>query len=449
MTATNTIGRVALTATVVGGLVFMTRSLVHADATTATATTPAATSARSLSTAFRDAARDVAPSVVSINAVDTNSFPRGRNGQGTGFVVCTDGYIVTNNHVVSGAEELTVSFADDRKLDATLVGSDPDTDLAVIKVEADDLEPVRFGDSDTLEIGEWVIAVGSPFGLEQTVTAGIVSATGRSQIGLAAYESYIQTDAAINPGNSGGPLVNLDGEVIGVNTAISSRGGGNDGVGFAIPTAMVSTVLDAIVDDGHVTRGWLGVSIQPLTDELARSFGLDTDASGVLLADVLADGPAESAGLLAGDVVTNIEGEPMDDTNELRMAVAAGEPGDDLTLEIVRDGKTQEVDVTLGERPGAAMASVPDLGLRVEPLPPPMAERMGVEAGVVVSAIAPGSAADKAGLRRGDAILQVAWGRVSSPDAFWKELRNADLESGVRLLVQRGTHKQFVVLKAT
>jgi serine protease Do len=316
---------------------------------------------------------------------------------------------------------------------------------------------VAFGQSDGLEAGEWVIAVGSPFGLEQTVTAGIVSATSRSGMGLATFENFIQTDAAINPGNSGGPLVNLRGEVIGVNTAITTSSGGYQGIGFAIPSSMVRDVMDEIIADGRVSRGWLGVNIQPLTDDLAESFGLD-DSNGVLIADVHADGPSAEAGLKPGDVVTRIDGKPVTSTSELMNAVAAADPGRVLEVEVIRDGTRRTMAVTLGERPAppqlAAGASGPDLpgefGVAVEPLTPEAAERFGLSAdhGVLVANVMPGSAAAEAGLRPGDVILKVGTRPVNTPGAFWSALSGEKLDDGVRLLVRSGPAKRFVILKA-
>ncbi|MHC4081327.1 MAG: DegQ family serine endoprotease [Planctomycetota bacterium] len=459
-------------------------------------------SAESLSEAFKQAARTVAPSVVHITVVDRDrvamtphglphGFPRGNGpgedffrrffeqmqprlepqaqqapgrpggpearGQGTGFIVGADGYIVTNHHVVDGADVLTVRLHDGREYEATVVGTDAESDLAVVRIETSGLDAVAFGESDGLEVGEWVIAVGSPFGLEQTVTAGIVSATGRSGMGLATFENFIQTDAAINPGNSGGPLVNLLGEVIGVNTAITTRSGGYQGIGFAIPSNMVRDVMDEIIADGRVSRGWLGVNIQPLTDDLAESFGLD-DNDGVLIADVHADGPSAEAGLEAGDIVTRIGGRPVTTTSELMNAVAAADPGQVLEVELIRDGERRTVQVTLGARPAppqlASGARGPDLsgalGLAVEPLTPEAAKRFGLSAdrGVLVANVVPGSAAAAAGLRPGDVIVKVGARPVNDPGEFWATVSREKLDNGVRLLVQSGPAKRFVILKA-
>jgi len=401
-------------------------------------TAPGLTSAESLSSSFKEAAGAVAQSVVHI-MVD-------QRGQGTGFVVRDDGFIVTNNHVVADADEVTVRLAGGREYNAVVIGTDPETDLAVIRIEAPDLSPARLGDSSALEVGEWVIAVGSPFGLEQTVTAGIVSATGRRGMGLATFENFIQTDAAINPGNSGGPLVNLDGEVVGMNTAITTRTGGSAGIGFAIPSNMIRRVTDSIIDSGHVSRGWLGIRIQPLTDNLALSFGAP-DAHGALIAEVIPDGPSDEAGLEAGDIVTDIGGRHLQQPGDLLHAVAGSRPGARVDVEVLRDGRPRAFEVTLGTRPapseeGAAGAGNPalDLGLMVEP---------NGDEGVIVSAVERGGAAETAGLRRGDVILMVGSTTVSTPAEFRRALVGRDSTAGVRLLVQRGQGRLFLVIKST
>jgi serine protease Do len=462
--------------------------------------------AESLSNAFKNAARAVAPSVVhitSIDHIDPADYRQGgpgqmrpapfdeemfkrffgegaprferqsrqldrkraqksltagpeRRGQGTGFVI-EDGYIVTNNHVVASADEVIVRFHDDREYAATVLGTDPDTDLAVIQIEAGDLPPIVLGDSKALEVGEWVIAVGSPFGLEQTVTAGIVSATGRSEVGLATYENFIQTDAAINPGNSGGPLVNLRGEIVGVNTAITSRSGGNNGIGFAIPSDMVRRVVNDIIDDGHVTRGYLGVRIQPLTEELAVTFGLEEDADGVLISDLVTDGPATKAGLEPGDIIVGIEDKSMNTMSEVLNVVGSASVGDILEVHVLRDGHQRMFQVTLDERPTAGrLAAKPSaprmsdkIGLMVEALTPEMIEQLDLDTsqGVVVSGVARERAAAAAGLESGVIILRVGSTTVTDPQQFWSTLTDADMSKGVRLLVQRGSAKKFVVLK--
>jgi serine protease Do len=383
-------------------------------------------------------------------------MPRERRGSGSGVIVGDDGIIVTNNHVVASSDQVTVRLKDGREYAAEVVGTDPETDLAVLRVDAEDLVPAEFGDSTQLEPGEWVLAIGNPFGLDHTVTAGIVSGTGRSGMGLATFENFIQTDAAINPGNSGGPLVNLKGEVVGINTAISTRNGGNMGIGFAVPSAMVREVLEDIVDDGKVERGWLGVSIRPVTERLAESFGQES-TDGVLVYEVVADAPAESAGIEVGDIIVSIDGRAVGSPNELMTAVAAIEPGERIEVALVRDGKQREIDVKLGERPGieqlarTRLAPTPTdrLGLAVQTISPRFADRLGVDPGegVVVWRVAPDGPAAEAGLDRGDVILDVAGQPVDTAEAFARAVRDVDPERGVRLRVQREGATRFVVVK--
>jgi serine protease Do len=384
--------------------------------------------------------------------------PRERVGQGTGVIVKPDGYIVTNNHVVAQADNIKVKLSDDREYEATVVGTDVETDLAVIKIEAEGLTAARFGDSAKLEQGEWVVAIGNPFGLDHTVTAGIVSAKGRNNMGLATFEDFIQTDAAINPGNSGGPLVNLYGEVVGINSAISSRTGGNMGIGFAIPSNMVKSVFESIIETGSVERGWLGVSIQALTEDLAKSFNFE-GTQGVLLADVIEDTPAARSGLKAGDIVVKVDSRRTNAPTELLDMVAKTKPGEKVTLEVYRDGKVQTIDVTLGERPAQVAARggesspsepVEDLGLRVQTLTPELAQRLGVRdvRGVVITAVESGSPAAQVGLQQGDVIGRVGETPVRSAEDFSRAMSSADLENGVRLQIHTPNGTRFVVLKS-
>ncbi|MHC5114309.1 MAG: Do family serine endopeptidase [Planctomycetota bacterium] len=454
---------------------------------------PAYDQAVSLSNAFKHAARQVSASVVHITASRSaplatappafrggeampfgddlfrrflepapgfrhrqNSATSGptQQGQGTGFVLRDDGHIVTNHHVVKDAEVVTVRLPGGREYAATIVGTDAETDLAVLHVEADDLVPVTLGDSDHVEAGQWVIAVGSPFGLEQTVTAGIVSATGRSDMGLATFEDFIQTDAAINPGNSGGPLVNLRGEVIGVNTAITSRSGGHNGIGFAIPSEIVRQVTGAIIDDGGVSRGWLGVQIQPLTEDLAPTFDLD-GTDGALVTEVMPNSPAERAGLEPGDLIVAVDDEDIRKTSDLLNAVGASVPGAVHELEVMRSGEPLTIDVTLGSRvgqgkissdAGRANTSAPEqFGLTVSPLPR-RGEDGQPDAGVLVEAVRPGSPAAEAGLRRGDVIVQVGRRAVTTTESFRKHLSATDDASSIRLLIRRGAQRRYVVM---
>ncbi|NNF43287.1 MAG: DegQ family serine endoprotease [Phycisphaerales bacterium] len=384
-----------------------------------------------------------------------NGTPQPRpRGSGSGLIVSTDGHIVTNHHVVADASVIEVRLEDGREYEATLVGADPESDIAVVKVSADDLVPATIGNSDALEVGDWVVAIGNPFGLDHTVTAGIVSATGRSGMGLATFENFIQTDAAINPGNSGGPLVNLRGEVIGINTAISSRSGGNNGVGFAVPSSMFQHVLDSILDDGKVERGWLGVNVQAMSADLARSF--DFDGNGVLIADVLANGPALDAGIKAGDIVTAVNGKPVATPTELVNAVATSDPGTRVNLAIERNGRSKKIAVVLGERPGpqrlAANANpsrvTGEYGVAVETLNDELANRLGTDTtkGVVITRVMPDSPAARAGLRTGEIILEIAGERVENAQDFTRVLGDQADDRAVRLRVESRGGVRFVML---
>lgn len=382
-----------------------------------------------------------------------------RQGQGTGFVVSEDGYILTNNHVVDGATEIIVQFGDDyggdREYDAEIVGADPATDLALIRINADNLTPVEFADSDDLRVGSWVVAMGNPFGLELTITAGIVSATGRTRMGITDYEDFIQTDAAINPGNSGGPLVNLRGEVVGVNTAIATRSGGNMGIGFAIPSNLAQLVMVQLREDGSVTRGWLGVVIQDLTEDLAESFGFQ-GTEGVLVSQVQEDSPADDAGLKVGDIITKFNGEGLTGMDQLRLRVASTEPGDEVEVVVVRDGREKTIDVEIGELQAAERASSSstvgdELGLTLRDLDDRLAEQLGIDAddGVVVASVDPLSPGARAGLRPRDVITHVHGTRIRSTNDFHRALDKHDLADGVRLTVRTGNAQRFVFIRLT
>ncbi|PTY01209.1 DegQ family serine endoprotease [Opitutus sp. ER46] len=346
------------------------------------------------------------------------------SGLGSGVVISADGYIVTNNHVVDGADTLNVTFNDGRELTAKVVGRDPQTDVAVIKVDAKGLPAVTFADSDTVEVGDRVLAIGNPFGIGETVTSGIVSAKGR-RVGILqdvqGYENFIQTDAAINPGNSGGALVDIQGRLVGMNSAILSRSGGFQGVGFAVPANMVSHVADSLVKNGKVVRGYLGVSIQNLTPGLIESFKLK-DNRGALVADVEPNAPAAKAGIKGGDVITKINGKPVVGANELTLAVTSTSPGTKINLEVLRDGDTKEITVTTGQRPNSGKDSESLLsggdesdtgvlnGVAVDDLSAELREQFNIPArvkGALITNVDPDSAAARAGIRAGNVILEI------------------------------------------
>ena len=379
--------------------------------------------------------------------------PRPHMGTGSGFIVSADGYIVTNHHVVKDADRITIHLADDREFDAELVGSDSHTDLAILRIDAKDLPVIPLGDSDNLNVGEWVLAFGNPFGLSDTVTSGIVSATGRSTVGIADFENFIQTDAAINPGNSGGPLVNLDGEAVGINTAIISRTGGNMGIGFAIPTNMAKHIIGQLIENGSVTRAHLGVLIQALTADLAGNFGLD-DIHGVLIGDVTEDSAAAKAGLKSGDIIVEVNGKRIDEVGHFRNRIAMLSPGTEVTMKVWRDKAWKEFDVTLGQREeelrvatsAKTGGSSSHLGMTVQPLTKPLREKFGYQedSGVIVSEVQPNSPAARAGIKLGSLVLAANHKTIEDVD----DLRTAvnEAEDSVLLLVKDGEYSRFVVI---
>jgi len=374
---------------------------------------------------------------------------------GSGVIVSPDGYIITNNHVVDGATDIKVSLQDRREFRAKLVGTDPKTDVAVLKIPATGLKALELGNSTATRVGEFAIAIGNPFGVGETVTMGIVSATGRGNLDIEDYEDFIQTDAAINPGNSGGALINARGELIGINTAIISGAGGNQGVGFAIPISMVKGVMQQIIEHGKVVRGYLGLLIQPVTPALAKAFGL-AEARGALVGSVTADGPAGHAGVQKGDVIVAIDGRPVKDAQALRLGVAQMAPGTEVKLGILRDGRQKEIAVKLAELPerGQAMAESgaakgPLSGIQVEALTPQIARQLGIDPatrGVVVSNVAEASPAADAGLRRGDVIEEVGRKPVASVAEFQRAARAAG-QGSVLLLVNRGGNTSYLVIE--
>ena len=378
-----------------------------------------------------------------------------RTSLGSGVIVTADGYIITNNHVVEDADEINVTLYTFEEYAATIVGRDPKSDLALIKIEPkNELQYVTFGDSDKLRVGEWVLAIGNPFGLQKTVTAGIVSAKGRA-INNESYGNFIQTDASINPGNSGGPLFNLDGEMIGVNTAIFSRTGGNIGIGFAIPVNMAKNVMVQLKEHGKVTRGWLGVMIQQVTPELAENFGLDRPI-GALVGQVVPGSPADKAGLKAGDVITEYNGKEIAQMSMLPAMVANTHVGEKAQLVLVREGKKQNITVEIGklEDEEAVVADTETgtskkLGLAVQELTPKLAESLGIEdtQGLIVTDINSDSAAAEAGILRGDIILEINREKVENVAQYKKALQAAQEKKSILLLIKREQNTRFVVIE--
>jgi serine protease Do len=385
---------------------------------------------------------------------------RREQGMGSGVIVSKDGYILTNNHVVADAQEIRVTTSDRKNYTATIVGTDPKSDLAVIKLKGDisDLTPVEFGDSGRLRLGDVVLAIGNPFGVGQTVTMGIVSAKGRTDLGIETYEDFIQTDAAINPGNSGGALINGEGKLVGINTAILSRSGGYQGIGFAIPSNMASPIMESLKKSGKVIRGWLGVAIQDVDQELADAMKLPA-ATGILLSDVKPGTPAAKAGLARGDVVLKVDGKVVDTSGQFRNVIAASGSKRKVRLDLIRDGKPVAADVELGEMPDAdavassgpnsAQGSALD-GIVLENLNSQNREAFGVDKavkqGVVITRLNPQSNAAHAGLRPGDVVLEVNRERVDTPQRF-QELYSKSKDR-VLLLINRRGQTSYLVVKA-
>jgi serine protease Do len=378
---------------------------------------------------------------------------------GSGVIVSSDGHILTNNHVVAKAQKLYVVIGDKKRYVAKVVGADPPTDVAVIKIDAANLPTAVLGDSDQVKVGQWFIAVGNPFQLLHTVTAGIISAKGRSSVGLATYEDFFQTDASINPGNSGGALADLDGNVIGINTAIESPSGGNIGIGFAIPINMAKQVMTTLLAKGKVLRGYMGLSLQSIDEELAKALKL-SNTSGALVASVVAGGPADQGGIKQGDVIIALEGRPVTDRDELRNRVAQVPPGTTVKVSILRNGRESSASVVLGSQPSAEAAPADReqaprqstsqrLGLTVQTLSPELADQLGYksEQGAVITDVAAGSAAEDAGLQRGDLIKQVNRVDVRDAGGFENALRKITSGDTAALLVRRGSNSFYVPLQ--
>jgi len=377
-----------------------------------------------------------------------------RTSLGSGVIISPDGYIVTNNHVVENADSINIRLTNFEEYDAKIVGRDPKTDLALLKIEAkNSLPAVRMGDSEALRVGDWVLAIGNPFGFEQTVTAGIVSGKGRS-LGSGPYENFIQTDASINPGNSGGPLFNLQGEMVGINTAIYSRGGGNIGIGFAIPVNMAKNIVGQIQEHGVVTRGWLGVMIQHVTPDLARHLKLDRPI-GALVGEVSPAGPAAAAGMRPGDVIIGYDGKEITQMSMVPTLVAQTPVGKEVKVTVIRQGKKKELMVTIGklEEDEVATKVVGEaeekLGLAVQELTPEVARSLGLkeQEGVLISNVEAGSAAAEAGLRRGEVIVEVNQQPVKNLEQYAGIMESALAEGSVLLLVRRGTQSRFVAIR--
>jgi serine protease Do len=377
---------------------------------------------------------------------------------GSGVIVSADGYIVTNAHVVEKADEIKVLLADKREFTGKVVGSDSKSDIAVIKISAKDLPTLGWGDSEKLEVGEYVLAIGNPFGLNSTITLGIVSAVGRANMGIEQYENFIQTDAAINPGNSGGALVNTRGELVGINTAIFSRNGGNMGIGFAIPSNMVKSVMDSLVQHGKVVRGYLGVSIQDVNPKIAKQFGLD-QAHGALVSEVVSGSPAEKSGIQSGDVITRFDGKAIENSSMLRNRAAETDVGKSVEVEVLRDKKPVKLNIKVAEQPKDMTASSESVkgegksavlaGFEVQTLTPEISQQLNLPRatqGVVVNEVESGSAAEEAGIQRGDVIVELNRKAVRNTDDFLRLSKSLGKDDSVLLLLVRQGRRIFVAI---
>jgi serine protease Do len=388
--------------------------------------------------------------------------PREQREQGLGSgVIVGDGLVVTNNHVVDQADEVKVATQDNRQFDAQVVGSDPKTDLALLRIKGDTkgLVPIALGDSGRLRLGDVVLAIGNPFGVGQTVTMGIVSAKNRSDLGIEDYEDFIQTDAAINPGNSGGALVDMEGNLVGINTAIFSRSGGNVGIGFAIPSNMARPIIESLMNHGKVVRGWLGVAIQPLDSDMAKALNLPEN-SGVLVSDVTKDTPAAKAGVRRGDVIVSVDSHKVRTTGELRNSIATAGVNRTVQLRILRDGKEMQLNIALAEMPsksldqgsdksGSDSKGAPEIGMQLQPLTPDLKKKLEVPAevsqGVVITNLDPSGDAARAGLRPGDVVLEVNRQRVAAPADLQRLWQSG--KGNILLLVLRKGSTNYVVVK--
>jgi len=371
---------------------------------------------------------------------------------GSGVIVSPEGYILTNNHVVDGATEVKVTLSDKHEYDAKVIGTDPKTDIAVLKIDAPNLKPVTLGDSSKVEVGDTALAIGDPFGVGQTVTRGIISATGRANLGIEDYEDFIQTDAPINPGNSGGALINDRGELVGINTAILTHSEGSEGIGFAVPVNLAREVMNQILKNGKVVRAYMGILPQDVTPEMAKAFG-QKEARGVVVGDVTANSPAKQAGVQRGDILLDVNGKPVADSNALRMTISMMQPGTDVKLMVLRDGTEREISVKLAEMPTETAMARPDSndstkaleGVEVANLTPHMADQLGLPAsanGVVVTDLDPSSKIADSGLRKGDVIQEVNREPVKNVSEFQSALKKGG--SDPLLLVNRQGRTLFI-----
>lgn len=444
---------------------------------------PGARVAEDLSQAFERVAENITPSVVTVSTETKPKKSKGTKGRdplreffgdefvdkmapspqrglGTGVIVDEKGHIITNNHVIGDSDEVTVRLSNEKTVKAKVVGTDPRSDIAVIKIKVSSElpKPAKLGDSDKLKIGEWVVAAGASFGLDNTITAGIVSAKGRALSGGSQYEDFIQTDAAINPGNSGGPLVNLKGEVVGINTAIVSKSGGYMGIGFAIPINMAKQVLESLISDGKVTRGWLGVGIQNLSEDLAQSFNY-TETEGALVGHVDPKGPARKAGIKQGDIIVQLGKDRIKNVNQLRNLVAAVKPGTSIEVTIIRAGRKEGVNVTIGELPAQTTEAEPtvdgaveDVGITVEEFDessPRRPKTTSRSRGLIITQIDPEGLAAGAELQVGDIIVSLNGEDISSIEEFRAITEKADLKKGLRLVVESQGMERFAILRDT
>ena len=444
---------------------------------------------KAMSTTFADIAESVGPSVVTITSERTMTSHPAFNGMqippqfeeffapfgnrdsqenrsyktsslGSGTIISNDGYIVTNNHVIEDADDIKVHLLDERVLDAELIGTDPKTDIALIKVDATKLTPIELGDSDKIRVGEWVLAIGSPFSdnLSNTITQGIVSAKGRTSVGLIDYENFIQTDAAINPGNSGGALVDLDGKLIGVNTAIASKTGGSQGIGFSIPVNMMIRIIEDLKDDGSVTRAWIGVMIQKIDTEMAKTLGM-SDTRGALVQKVVDDSPADKAGLKMGDVIITFDGKSVHNSSDLRIMVSANRPGEKKKLEILRNGKKERYTIKLGVLPEKELVSnileEDNNEFQVSTITNDLVKKYNLEdikAGVVVTKVVMGSDAWKKNVRPGNIVIKVGEDikslvEINDKNDYQDTMMKFKEGDSILYLMKRGEDSFFVALE--